>query len=502
MPDQTDNRRFLTGESMMSAKLQDLILNYDPLAPDLRFADTATEFAAALAAPKLPKPVPWPNGFAPFATALDTSITGGPLPKCDVLVVTWTAAEARALATLFTPGVQIESWGRYTHKLADFIPKVTGLHAPFRGGLPMYHHVLGLFHPCQIGKANILCFKSGLHLDYDGPDMPVKDLWEQIIDETGASVVITTGTAGGIGANIMLGDVVIAEQVRFDCTTKFKNEPFNHSSYATGKLPADTFTHVTSALLEPNGDALNPINTKLPRMLYSGSADVAHPVIVSTDFFAYDDSNDTFGLQKLGNACEMGDAVLGLVMKDRGDTPLWVAIRNASDPQIDGSLPKEQRDKVAGDIYKKYGLYTTVGSVIASWAVIRSTVAEAAIGATPPPAMAATIAAAFTPPPAPQPSPEAVLLAAVSADDAMISPGVSPSPADLAAFGNEAQRVGIDVLPAAVSWRGYAFTDEAGSRRELRLANISQETGIGVFRGSYLFEAGRLVARQEFTGRG
>ncbi|CDX20151.1 hypothetical protein MPLB_1820046 [Mesorhizobium sp. ORS 3324] len=485
----------------MSEKLQDLILNYDPLAPELRFADTATEFAATLAAPPLPNPVPWPVGFAPFAMALDTSDPGGPLPQCDVLVVTWTAAEARALATLFTPGIQIESWGRYTHNLADFIPKVTGPRAPFRGGLAMYHHVLGLYHPCQIGEARVLCFKSGLHMDYDGPALPVKDLWEQIVAETGAKVVITTGTAGGIGDSIELGDVVIAKNVRFDCTTKFKNAPFKTASYATSTLPATTFAQVTEALLKPNGDALKPLNNSLPRMLYPESHELPQPVIVTTDFFAYDDTNDTYGLQELGHACEMGDAVLGLAMEGRADAPLWVAIRNASDPQIDGTLPKDQRDKVAGDIYKKYGLYTTVGSVIATWAVIRATVPAAANPAQPSPAIAAVIAAARAPQPAPQPSPEAVLLAALSADDATVTRGAAPSPVDAAAFAGEAERVGFDPGSASVDWRSYAFTDEAGNRRNLQLANVSQESNTGVFRGSYLFEAGRLVARQEFTAR-
>ena len=157
----------------MSERLEDLILNYDPMAPDLKYVDTATEFAAALAAPKMPNPVPWPSGFGPFATTLPTGTTA--LPKCDALVVTWTAAEARALASLFTPGVQIEAWGRYTHKLADYIPKVTGRRAPFNGGPVMYRHVLGLWHPCQIGQAKVICFKSGLHMDYDGPALPVKD---------------------------------------------------------------------------------------------------------------------------------------------------------------------------------------------------------------------------------------------------------------------------------------------------------------------------------------
>ncbi len=42
------------------------------------------------------------------------------------------------------------------------------------------------------------------------------------------------------------------------------------------------------------------------------------PDIVTTDFFAFDDSADTFGLQGRGAAVEMGDAVLGMVVGQLG----------------------------------------------------------------------------------------------------------------------------------------------------------------------------------------
>ena len=31
---------------------------------------------------------------------------------------------------------------------------------------------------------------------------------------------------------------------------------------------------------------------------------------MTTDFFAFDDSSDTYGLQGLGRACDMGDAMV------------------------------------------------------------------------------------------------------------------------------------------------------------------------------------------------
>ncbi len=50
-------------------------------------------------------------------------------------------------------------------------------------------------------------------------------------------VFITTGTGGGIGKDVALGDVVVAGRVRFDCTTQFKNEPWHSQAYTTSALP-------------------------------------------------------------------------------------------------------------------------------------------------------------------------------------------------------------------------------------------------------------------------
>jgi hypothetical protein len=68
----------------------------------------------------------------------------------------------------------------------------------------------------------------------------------------------------------------------------------------------------------------------------------------------------------------MGDAVLGMVATDMGaGAPRWVAVRNVSDPQIkaDGLTLKEQA-KVAAQIYKGFGRWSSVCSAITCWALI------------------------------------------------------------------------------------------------------------------------------------
>ncbi len=91
---------------------------------------------------------------------------------------------------------------------------------------------------------------------------------------------------------------------------------------------------------------------------------------MTTDFFGFDDSTDHYKLQGLGRVCEMGDAMVAQALESFPKVK-WFAIRNASDPQIanpNGNM--EEANKSAGDIYTKYGAFTTAGSAVASWAVL------------------------------------------------------------------------------------------------------------------------------------
>jgi hypothetical protein len=328
--------------------------------------------------------------------------------------------------------------------------------------------------------------------------VPVKDLWKQIIAETKAKLVVTTETAGGIGADIKLGDVVIGKAVRFDCTTKFKNEPFAQASFDSSKLPADTFAAVTAALLAPNAEPFKELNADPLKLVFPGSASVAAPTVVTTDFFAYDDPNDSNGLQELGNACEMGDAVLGLAVKGMGHAPVWVAIRNASDPQMDGSLPKAERDKRAAKIYERYGLYTTVGSVLATWATIRAVVPAAnQPGAAPAPAALAAAAAA---PRRPTPSETAgdLLLQLAAGERLEAGPAGEVGPDAKAALADALTKAHVDPAASDIDWRRLAFVDELGGERRLLLAQVAQH-GAEAFRGSYLFDGDALIAKREIA---
>jgi hypothetical protein len=93
--------------------------------------------------------------------------------------------------------------------------------------------------------------------------------------------------------------------------------------------------------------------------------------VLTTDFFGFDNTADTYGLQGKGDLSEMGDAVLGMVCKELGSgAPEYAMVRNVSDPEIESSgLTLAQQTQLAVDIYRGYGRWSSVCSAIVCWAI-------------------------------------------------------------------------------------------------------------------------------------
>jgi hypothetical protein len=81
---------------------------------------------------------------------------------------------------------------------------------------------------------------------------------------------------------------------------------------------------------------------------------------------------NTYGLQGKGDLSEMGDAVLGVVSQQLGaKAPSYAIVRNVSDPEINSrTLSLRQQAKLAADIYKGYGRWSSVCSAIVCWAIV------------------------------------------------------------------------------------------------------------------------------------
>jgi hypothetical protein len=350
--------------SETSTKDEDLrreIIDFDSEAPE------GQAFLAFTTATGLSRftDIPWPSGLVPKTGPAPKGSTNSPLPTADVLVVTWTVDEGHALSRVLTPGKDSRNdYRSYTHNFKTISRKM-------RKGCPaLKAGRLGAYWTTTIGNKKVVVFKSDSHMSQDGQKLPNIDVWAQIIKEVQPELVLTTGTAGGIGAQFEVGDVIVSPIVRFDCIKKFKSEAF-HDSHFSSVAANSKFFAKAKTLFKANSDQLPKDNTRPPKILCVAPTGLKSSV-VTTDFFGFDTSDNHFGLRGLGDVSEMGDAVLGLVASQMGSiAPRYVAVRNVSDPQIksDGLTLKQQAN-LAAQIYKGFGRWSSVCSAIVCWALI------------------------------------------------------------------------------------------------------------------------------------
>src|SRR5271166_2645736 len=270
--------------------------------------------------------IPWPQGLAPTPAAQAPGSGAGPLPRADVLVVTWTMDEGHALSRALTPGKDSNNdYVHYTHNFSALS------HQMSKGSPAVEAKRLGTFWT-TIGAKKVVVFKSDSHLSQDtdkhypaNGQLPNAELWRQIIEEVQPQLVLTTGTAGGIGKQFEVGDVIVSPVVRFDTQNWLKKAPFANQHYANGAAKT-TFFSQASGLFKANASQLPSDNKRPPAITLVAPSSLSGSV-VTTDFFGFDTTDNHFKLQGLGDASEMGDAVLGMVAQSLGaSAPLWLAI--------------------------------------------------------------------------------------------------------------------------------------------------------------------------------
>lgn len=308
-------------------------------------------------------PIPWPEGLAPTPGQI-VAATDASMPKADVLVVTWTTAESEALADVFTPGHHRTTWLPYAKNWATFEKDLTP-RSPAHEAKCMAHYWV-----TRIGSTSVVVAKSELHLATDDETAPIVALWQQMIADVEPKLVITTGTAGGIGAATVLGDVFVVGTAKFNCTKDFKSKPWAQQSFTSPVTPTEgrSTQEANETLLAVNASRLPKAETPRPPQITVGGQ------VETVDYFAFADTDDSYGVVKndpLAHTEEMDDATLPLALSTVPNPPEWLSIRNASDPQVPSSLGDlEAQKKWASKIYEKWGYLTTVGSAIACWAVI------------------------------------------------------------------------------------------------------------------------------------
>ena len=313
--------------------------------------------------------IPWPKGLEPRTDSRALKGRAGALPKADVLVVTWTVDEGHATSRVLTPGKDSHNdYLSYKHNFRKIAAKMS------RGSPAVEAGRLGAYWTTRIGSRKVVVFKSDSHMSQDtkkaptaGQTLPNEDVWKQIIEEVSPSLVITTGTAGGIGTECEVGDVIVSPVVTFDCQKWLRREPFHNQSFRS-RAPSTTNFARARELFKANANQLPPDNTRPPKIRV---ARVPTAGVLTTDFFGFDTSANTYKLQRMGAVSEMGDAVLGLLASRPGSKiPPWVAVRNVSDPQIKSEGTLKAQANLAAQIYKGFGRWSTVCSAIVCWALI------------------------------------------------------------------------------------------------------------------------------------
>jgi hypothetical protein len=316
--------------------------------------------------------IPWPKGLEPKTGSKPAGGGRSALPRADVLVVTWTMDEGHALSRVLTPGKDSRNdYLPYMHNYASIARTMS------RGSPAVEAKRLGTCWTTTIGRKKAVVFKSDSHLSQDTDKhlprngiLPNALVWKQIIGEVQPKLVITTGTGGGIGKQLEVGDVIVSSIVRFASRKWLRSAPFHDSSYHDSPAQAKYFSEART-LFKANAGQLPKDNTRAPKIVRVLPSALSSSV-VTTDFFGFDTSDNYYKLRGLGDLSEMGDAVLGMVAKEMGPkAPRWIAVRNVSDPQIKATgLSLKQQANMADNIYKGFGRWSSVCSAIVCWALI------------------------------------------------------------------------------------------------------------------------------------
>jgi hypothetical protein len=347
----TNPRIILDKSYALAEDTRNLIGRGDPLLVHLTYEPAEVAMDA----------LPWPEGLIPTPLPLDPK-ANGPLPHADALVVTWTAAEWMALADVLTPGHDKTQWAKYTEHWNEYEDELTWRSPAKEAGC------IGNYALTQVGTITVLCFHSQLHLATDAISAPVIEMWKQIIGEVEPSLVITTGTAGGIGESTVLGDVFVVSSAKFNCSRMFKDELWAQDRFASVPYVRNPFIDLAqSTLLPVNAPKLRPVATRDPVIVVGGDVE-------TVDFFGFDDTDDSYHIvsnDPLARTEEMDDATLWLALNEMGAAIPALSVRNASDPMVPSSIGTlREQSAYASKIYEKYGYVTSVGSSIATWAVI------------------------------------------------------------------------------------------------------------------------------------
>lgn len=323
-----------------------------------------------------------------------------PLPKSDVVVLTWTSAEWSALDHVFvnsqsTRQLSDRAWEHAWH---TYSRNASGA-ATDNPGAPLW----GLYRLLDIttttGKTlRVMVFKCDAHLAHPPWLDGLARMIGQILDETGASTIWSIGTAGGSRLDARLGDVVITNaahiqlQKPYNTASAINNGTYTGKTFPSTKLFAtvqaqlffDMTTVVTHPMLENMlqqlhikdaasasltlddlvNEPLSPSNLGQSRIL-----PMEGTPLLTTDYYYIASGTDAAKWAVL----EMDDAVIAWVAEQKGRQ--YAFARNISDPLVPATakgqaIAEAIRGDWSGLVYTNFGFYSSFNGALATWAAV------------------------------------------------------------------------------------------------------------------------------------
>ena len=327
-----------------------------------------------------------------------------PLPKADIVVITWTSAEWSALDHVFANSDKkryrsSSSFRNEWHLRAD--------DKYVKGAYDLW----GFYRMVKIVNSNgaeldVLLWKSSAHLSHPPYCEGLIEMVKVIINEAKPERLYTIGTAGGASVSERLGDTVVTNAGHIILE---KSE--NKSSGLNGNnvecknwYPSfDLVSEVEKKLLFKMNTVVN--KGELENMLCKVINDPKEGNPSWSKFTVKDLTNAAIDSKNLGNpkgldkkgqpllttdfyyiangddsvqysALEMDDSIVGYAAGEE-KTP-YVFVRNISDPIVPYetasgvAIPKELRSGWSGQVYQNFGLYTSMNGALITWATIAS----------------------------------------------------------------------------------------------------------------------------------
>lgn len=339
---------------------------------------------------------------APAPVPITYQGSDAPLPKADIVVLTWTSAEWSAFDHVFlnsstTRTKTSRDWQSnwYLYKRNAPPPAAGQSTSPLWG----YYQLVEM-NTAKGNKLRVLLFKCDSHLAHPPWFQGLADMVARILEDAQPAWIYSIGTAGGTRDDVRLGDTVVTNAAHIKLQNpENTGSPVNDQSFvcSDGFPSSDLFeaiqeqlyfsmNHVVTYPVLQN--ALAQLHQKVQDSAQFGLDDLLNAALrpeelqesralpmqgtplLTTDFYYIATGTDASQWAVL----EMDDAVIAYVAAQQNVK--YAFFRNISDPLVPNmtgggeTIPDDVRDQWSGLIYEDFGFYTSFNGAITSWATI------------------------------------------------------------------------------------------------------------------------------------